>query len=148
MSHFIIPFIIFLIIVAIVSIYFVHRAIKDITDVYWLKHFGPDQQPNKQQSPTTNNLVPQFKTDNDFDYFRKGMDYGFTILHMSLYKMFVDNNLLDYDSLNVEVRKNIDIFINNPELMKNWNQQYIKYANEKFEEQERNKDHFSGPEVI
>lgn len=77
-------------------------------------------------------------TDPNDPNFKKGVDYSWGILQISLYKMFKEDKLLDFDSLFIEISNNIkDLSGNEQELLK-WNDEYAEYLKNRINEIDKN----------
>lgn len=95
---------------------------------------------NSLKSPTTiihnsfpcgddennNSNLPKITQD-----FKNGINYAWSVMQVCLYKMYKENDILDFDNIFQDILKNINTLSNNNDEMKKWNIEYIKYIEEK-----------------
>jgi hypothetical protein len=101
-----------------------------------------------QKNPTTvinNNSLPEYYDDEEIEFdeennivvtkdFRNGISYAWSVMQVCLFKMYKQNDILDFDNLFTDVMENVQELSNNSEEMKKWNDDYIKYRDEKNKE--------------
>lgn len=71
--------------------------------------------------------------------FKIGTNYAWIMFQIAMFKMYKEDELLDYDSLYKKIRKNVEFLSDNIELLKLWNEEYIEYI--------RTEDHFKNPDI-
>jgi hypothetical protein len=71
------------------------------------------------------------KAVNETPEFQAGVNHAFSLVQICLYKMWSDQDILDFDSLNDNIKSNLMIITNNPDNFKKWHEQYTEYLKNK-----------------
>lgn len=89
-----------------------------------------------------NNDYEEENLDNKHDNpeFKAGVNHGFSLIQICLYKMYSDLSILDFDSLNDDIKANLLDLTKSPENFQNWQNKYINYLKSKEEESGENND--------
>lgn len=74
----------------------------------------------------------------ELDIFKQGLHQNWMIVNISLYKMWMELDILDYDSLQLKLQKTLEQLSNNNVELQNWSKKFQEYLIQK--EQENNKN--------
>ena len=77
-----------------------------------------------------NNDEEQIQTQNTPE-FQAGVNHAFSLIQISLYKMWSEQELLDFDSINDNIKNNILTITKNQENFKTWHNKYIEHLQNK-----------------
>lgn len=78
----------------------------------------------------TDNNIKAVDTYNN-PIFREGIDYAFNVIRISLFKMWKDQDILDFENIDETIKHNIHELTNNPDKLKKINEQYQEYIKSK-----------------
>jgi hypothetical protein len=79
---------------------------------------------NNQNQKTINDIMNSFE-------FKEGTNYALTIIRICVFKMWQDQEILDFDNIDESIKANLTEITSNPEKLKEWNQKYSEYLNSK-----------------
>lgn len=71
---------------------------------------------------------PRTNISDDFNY---GQLHSWIMTQISLFKMYKEDKLLDFDSIFKEISTNIQDITNNPDTLRKWNKEYVDYLKDK-----------------
>lgn len=66
--------------------------------------------------------------------FKEGTNNNWAVVQTILYKLYIEDCLLDFDSLNEKIKENMRAFEKDKNSLIEWNVRYVAYVNEKKEE--------------
>lgn len=72
--------------------------------------------------------------DNSNSNFKAGINYAFSLIQVCLYKMWYENSILDFDSINNEINNNLTIITQNQEIFNTWLEKFNEYIKNKQQE--------------
>jgi len=62
--------------------------------------------------------------------YNAGVQQSWIAINISLFKMYNDMDILDYDSLQVKLKNTVEQLCKDPDQMKEWNTKYFEHINE------------------
>lgn len=65
----------------------------------------------------------------EMDAFQKGLQQGWMHVNISLYKMWNELDILDFDSIQSKLQQTIENLANDPKEMKKWAERFKEYLN-------------------
>lgn len=112
-----------------------------------LKLVGGNPKEKKEQGTSVRNMDIENRFGNDTvvvkgqptPEFKYGMNHAWIMFQLAMFKMYREDELLDYDSLFEEVSKNVEKISGDVGELKKWNEDYIEYL--------QSKDQFDEPNV-
>jgi len=108
------PIIIITILISVILLFILH-----VVDTISIKMDYRDKNKNNDNS----NKKPIQETEE----FKAGLNYGFSLVQISLYKMWSEQDILDFDSINNNVKNNILTLSKSPEDFNKWQSQFVEY---------------------
>jgi len=66
--------------------------------------------------------IPQLR-----EMYVKAVANSITMTHIALFKMYADMQILDFDSISTEMKKNFEILATNPLVLKEWEARFSEY---------------------
>jgi len=69
-------------------------------------------------------------TARDLDVFRQGLQHGWMHVNVSLYKMYTELEILDFDSLQSKLQQTLEGLATNPEELNKWSLKFKEYLKE------------------
>jgi hypothetical protein len=68
---------------------------------------------------------------NETKEFAAGMNHGFSLVLIALYKMWEEQNILDFDSLNEDLKTNVFTITSSPDKFLTWQNKLTEYIKNK-----------------
>lgn len=69
-------------------------------------------------------------TPKDLDIFRQGLQQGWMHVNVSLYKMWTELEILDFDSLQSKLQQTLESLATNPDELNEWSLKFKEYLKE------------------
>jgi ABC-type transport system involved in multi-copper enzyme maturation permease subunit len=66
--------------------------------------------------------------------FQLGLNHAFSLIQICLYKMWSDQDILDFDSINKDIQNNLINITKDPNDFNLWQNKYVEYLKNKHEE--------------
>lgn len=76
-----------------------------------------------------NNIIQQ--NSKEIDIFTNGVKQGWLHVNISLFKMWNDLDILDYDTMREKLQENLQLIANDEQAMKTWAEKFKTYVEEK-----------------
>ena len=74
----------------------------------------------------------------DTPLFKAGAGQAFTLVQIVLYKMWNENEILDFDNMNIDIQKHIMDLTTSPADLQKWNTKFLEYMKQKEQENKDN----------
>lgn len=69
-------------------------------------------------------------TSRDLNIFRQGLQQGWMHVNISLYKMYTELEILDFESLQIKLQQTLEALATNPEELNEWSAKFKEYLKE------------------
>jgi hypothetical protein len=63
--------------------------------------------------------------------FKKGAEHAWFIMQLSLFKMYFENDILDFESIKETLSKQVEVFTFNPSEFNSWRDKFSEYLDER-----------------
>lgn len=79
----------------------------------------------------TKKAPPKNVKEVSIESFKEGCNQNWAVIQTILFKMYSENELLDYDSIYVRLREQLDKFSRDNTDLVEWNKKYVQYLKDK-----------------
>lgn len=65
------------------------------------------------------------------EHYIKSLNNTITIAHLSLFKMYDEMQILDFDTISEEMKRNMELLVSNPQMLQEWDKKFYQYISSK-----------------